>query len=112
MHKILLGAFLLIANATMAQVDTTDNFDYSKFGEADGVKRYCTPKVLNQTPQKIISLGFERFNAFHMPGVPLGGMLPAMQDFHVNQLTSFKAQVNIPVISNNKIICGTTILNF
>ena len=52
MHKILLGAFLLIASTTMAQVDTTDNFDYSKFGEADGVKRYCTQKVLNQTPQK------------------------------------------------------------
>ena len=32
MHKILLGAFLLIANTTMAQVDSTDNFDYSKFG--------------------------------------------------------------------------------
>ena len=111
MHKIALGAFLLIAFTSMAQVDTTDNFDYSKFGEAEGVTRYCTQKVLNQTPQKIISIGFERYNSFHMPGVPLGGMLPAMQDFHVNQLSSLKAQVNIPVISNNKIICSTTIIN-
>ncbi|MEN9387012.1 MAG: hypothetical protein RLZZ185_1753, partial [Bacteroidota bacterium] len=41
-----------------AQSDTTETFDYSSFGDADGVKRYCTVKVLNQTPQRIISLGF------------------------------------------------------
>ena len=104
MHKILTGALLLIASVASAQVDTTDNFDYSKFGEADGVKRYCTQKVLNQTPQKIISIGFDQYGSFHMPGVPLGGMLPAMQDFHVNQMSALKAQINIPVISNNKII--------
>lgn len=104
MHKILTGALLLIASVASAQVDTTDNFDYSKFGEADGVKRYCTQKVLNQTPQKIISIGFDQYGSFHMPGVPLGGMLPAMQDFHVNQMSALKAQLNIPVISNNKII--------
>ena len=104
MHKILLGAFLLIASTTMAQVDTTDNFDYSKFGEADGVKRYCTQKVLNQTPQKIISLSYERSGSFLMPGVPLGGMLQAFNDMNVEQVSAIKAQVNIPVISNNKII--------
>lgn len=104
MHKILLGAFLLIANSTIAQVDTTDNFDYSKFGEADGVKRYCTQKVLNQAPQKIISIGYERAGSFLMPGVPLGGMLQAFKDMNVQQVSAIKAQVNIPVISNNKII--------
>ena len=70
--------FLCLFSASFAfsQTDTTDNFDYSKFGEADGVKRYCTPKVLNQTPQKIISIGFDQYGSFIMPGVPLGGMLP------------------------------------
>ena len=97
MHKILLGAFLLIANSTIAQVDTTDNFDYSKFGEADGVKRYCTQKVLNQAPQKIISIGYERAGSFLMPGVPLGGMLQAFKDMNVQQVSAIKAQVNIPV---------------
>ena len=63
MHKILTGALLLIASVASAQVDTTDNFDYSKFGEADGVKRYCTQKVLNQTPQKIISIGFDQYGS-------------------------------------------------
>jgi len=104
MHKIFTSALLLIATVANAQVDTTDNFDYSKFGEADGVKRYCTQKVLNQTPQKIISIGFERNGSFLMPGVPLGGMLQAFKDENVQQVSAFKAQVNIPVISNNKII--------
>ncbi len=104
MHKILLGAFLLIATVSLAQVDTTDNFDYSKFGEAEGVKRYCTQKVLNQSPQKIISIGFDRYGSFVMPGVPLGGMLPAFKDVNVQQVSALKAQVNFPVISNNKII--------
>ena len=75
MHKILLGGLILISTVATAQVDTTDNFDYSKFGEPEGVKRYCTQKVLNQTPQKIISIGFEKYGSFRMPGVPLGGML-------------------------------------
>ena len=104
MHKIFTSALLLIVTIANAQVDTTDNFDYSKFGEADGVKRYCTQKVLNQTPQKIISIGFDKYGSFHMPGVPLGGMLPAMQNFDVNQMSAIKAQLNVPVISNNKII--------
>jgi hypothetical protein len=104
MYKIFTSALLLIATIANAQVDTTDNFDYSKFGEADGVKRYCTQKVLNQTPQKIISIGFERNGSFLMPGVPLGGMLQAFKDENVQKVSAFKAQVNIPVISNNKII--------
>jgi hypothetical protein len=104
MQKIFTSALLLIATVANAQVDTTDNFDYSKFGEADGVKRYCTQKVLNQTPQKIISIGFERNGSFLMPGVPLGGMLQAFKDENVQQVSALKAQVNIPVISNNKII--------
>ena len=104
MYKIFTSALLLIATIANAQVDTTDNFDYSKFGEADGVKRYCTQKVLNQTPQKIISIGFERNSSFLMPGVPLGGMLQAFKDENVQQVSAIKAQVNIPVISNNKII--------
>ncbi len=104
MHKIFTSALLLIATVANAQVDTTDNFDYSKFGEADGVKRYCTQKVLNQSPQKIISIGFERNNSFLMPGVPLGGMLQAYKDENVQQVSALKAQINIPVISNNKII--------
>lgn len=88
----------------VAQEDSTDYIDYSKFGDAQGAVRYCTQKVLNQSPQRIISVGFERQGAFEMPDIPLSSMLPAMQNFSVKKVSILRAQVNIPVISTNKII--------
>ena len=94
---------LLSSLWVFSQTDTTENFDYSNFGDADGVKRFCTQKVLNQTPQRIISLGFEQYGAFEMPGVSfLTRQLPAQ--ININQVNAIRAQVNVPVISTNKII--------
>jgi hypothetical protein len=104
MQKILLIFSLLFSICAIAQEDTTEVFDYSKFGDAEGVKRYCTQKVLNQTPQKIISIGYEYHGSFTLPGVKLGPLLPAFQDFQVNQVSALRVQANIPVISTNKII--------
>ncbi|MDP3394049.1 DUF6268 family outer membrane beta-barrel protein [Sediminibacterium sp.] len=104
MQKILLIFSLLFSICAIAQEDTTEVFDYSKFGDAEGVKRYCTQKVLNQTPQKIISVGYEYHGGFTLPGVKLGPLLPAFQDFQVNQVSALRVQANIPVISTNKII--------
>lgn len=86
-----------------SQTDTTEVFDYNSFGDADGVKRFCTVKVLNQTPQRIISLGFENYGHFAMPGVRFNeNDLPST--LHIDQVNAIRAQVNIPVISTNKII--------
>ncbi|MFN5225444.1 MAG: hypothetical protein ACK5CP_02775, partial [Bacteroidota bacterium] len=104
MRKIMLCLLVLQVTALQAQVDTTEVFDYSKFGDAEGVKRFCTQKVLNQTPQRILSMGYEYQGDFHMPSVPLSAMLPAMQDFHVNRVSSYRFQVNVPVVSNTKLI--------
>ena len=94
---------LLSSLWVFSQTDTTENFDYSNFGDADGVKRFCTQKVLNQTPQRIISLGFEQYGAFEMPGVSfLTRQAPAQ--ININQVNAIRAQVNVPVISTNKII--------
>jgi len=94
---------LLSSLWVFSQTDTTENFDYSNFGDADGVKRFCTQKVLNQTPQRIISLGFEQYGAFEMPGVSfLTRQLPAQ--ININQVNAIRAQVNVPVISTNKLI--------
>ncbi|MEN9512446.1 MAG: DUF6268 family outer membrane beta-barrel protein [Chitinophagaceae bacterium] len=94
---------LLSSLWVFSQTDTTENFDYSNFGDADGVKRFCTQKVLNQTPQRIISLGFEQYGAFEMPGVSfLTRQAPAQ--ININQVNAIRAQVNVPVISTNKLI--------
>ena len=94
---------LLSSLWVFSQTDTIDNIDYSNFGDADGVKRFCTQKVLNQTPQRIISLGFEQYGAFEMPGVSfLTRQAPAQ--ININQVNAIRAQVNVPVISTNKLI--------
>lgn len=106
MRKILLPVFLLIAVASSAQNDTTEVIDYSQFGDAEGVKRYCTQKVLNQSPQRIISLGFESYGSFQMPGVKTSYLSSGgpINDFQVNNVSAIRAQLNIPVISTNKLI--------
>lgn len=94
---------LLSSLWAFSQTDTTDNIDYSNFGDADGVKRFCTQKVLNQTPQRIISLGFEQYGAFEMPGVSFVTRQAPAQ-ININQVNAIRAQVNVPVISTNKLI--------
>jgi len=104
MYKQLFLLSVLFPLLTSAQVDTTEVFDYSQFGDAKGVKRYCNQKVLNQTPQRIVSLGIEQLAGFDSPAIPVSAMLPALQNFTASRMTAIKAQVNVPVISTNKII--------
>jgi hypothetical protein len=104
MQRIILVFSLFLSIGATAQEDTTDIIDYSKFGDAEGVKRYSTQKVINQVPQRILSIGYEYQGGFVLPGVPLGALLPAFQDFQVKQVSAIRAQANIPVISTNKII--------
>jgi Domain of unknown function (DUF6268) len=101
----LIFTFICLFNASFvfSQTDTTENFDYSNFGDADGVQRYCTQKVLNQTPQRIISLGFEQYGQFSMPGISFNPRQFPTQ-ININQVNAIRAQVNVPVISNTKII--------
>lgn len=104
MQYYLLACLMLFSVHVNAQIDSTDNYDYSKFGDAEGVKRYATQKVLNQTPQRILSMGYEYQGGFALPSVPLGALLPAFENFQVNQISAIRAQANIPVVSTNKLI--------
>ncbi|MHA8094134.1 DUF6268 family outer membrane beta-barrel protein [Aquirufa lenticrescens] len=97
--------FTLISFLSISQTDSTEVLeDYSNYGEPEGVKRYTTQKVLNQTPQKIISVGYEYNGEFHMPGIRIAESFSILEDKHVSQVNVFKAQVNVPVVATNKII--------
>lgn len=97
--------FSSITFFSLAQTDSTEVLeDYSNYGEVDGVKRYATQKVLNQTPAKIISLGYDYTGEFHMPGIRISESLSVTEDKHVIQVDVFRAQLNIPVIATNKLI--------
>jgi hypothetical protein len=95
----------LVSFISIAQTDSTDVLeDYSKYGEIDGVKRYATQKVLNQTPAKIISLGYDYTGEFHMPGLRISESTSTTEDKHINQVDVLRAQLNIPIIATNKLI--------
>ena len=97
--------FSSITFLSLAQTDSTEVLeDYSNYGEVDGVKRYATQKVLNQTPAKIISLGYDYTGEFHMPGIRIAENITQLDDRHVSQVNVFRAQLNIPVIATNKLI--------
>ena len=85
-------------------IDSEDFTDYGNYGDASGVKRFATQKVLNQTPSRIVSVGYEWQSSFDMPGVPLGSMLPAFQDVAIKQVKGLKLQVNLPLVSDDRII--------
>lgn len=104
MRNLIACFMLVLPLLTAAQEDSTELVDYSLFGDAQGVKRYCNQKVLNQTPTRIISIGMDRMGDFAVPDLPLSAMLPALQSFSATGMTSLKAQINIPVVSTNKII--------
>lgn len=104
MRKIIFYLLMFTSAISFAQEDTTEVVDYAKFGDAEGVKRYCTQKVINQLPQRIVSLGYEYQGGFTMPGVRASATSAVVQDFTINQVSAIKAQINIPIISNTKII--------
>lgn len=104
MHKIICVCLIIFSTLTMAQVDTTEVIDYNDFVDAEGISRYCNQKVINQLPQRILSIGYEQQGGFMMPGVRTDATSSAVQDFKVNQVSAIRAQANVPVISNTKLI--------
>ena len=104
--KLIIIAILtpIFVNAQDNPTETEDFSDYSNYGDASGVKRFATQKVLNQTPTRIVSVGYEWQTAFEMPKVPLGVMLSDSTDEPVKNVRGLRLQVNLPVISNDRII--------
>lgn len=96
MQKLLLTlALFFVATCATAQ-DDDDVFDPSQYSDASTVKKYCTQKTLNQTPTKLIGLGFEMNSGFK------NNNLTHAQSF--NGMGGLRAQANFLVISTNKLI--------
>jgi hypothetical protein len=96
--------FLIGTKAQSDTIGTDELVDYSKFSDASGVRRYATQKVINQSPTRIVSLGYEHHSGFSMPKVPQDVSGTPASDYTVSRLSAIRAQVNLPVISNDKFI--------
>jgi hypothetical protein len=99
--KILLSSLILMAAVANAQQDSTaeEAIDFSQFAEmapAEGTKRYCTSKVLDLSPNKLISIGFD-YQGPH-------SLTSKNEDVEINSVSGMRISGNIPVISQTKLV--------
>lgn len=92
---ICLGAVLFTTILAQAQ-DSTEVIDFSAYGDATESKSYCTQKVLNQSPSKQFSVGYEFNTAFKNKTIH--------GTDRINSMGGLRLAVNILAISTNKMI--------
>ncbi|MCI5058524.1 MAG: hypothetical protein MRY83_20605, partial [Flavobacteriales bacterium] len=101
---------------SFAQTDTTfqeEEIDWSQYENLsfadENVKRYCSAKIFNLSPQRLISVGWEsqlgHEMSFTRPDAYLDGdEFNAAEKYEINHAGGIRASANIPTVSNNKII--------
>ncbi len=103
--------FLLFSTFLFGQEtdSTTDEDDYiedfSIYADveiADGGKRFCTSKVFDQSPNKLVSVGYD-FQVGHTLSLGRLGDSPA-QELDVQSVQGFRFGANFPVISKTNIL--------
>ena len=85
-----------------AQVDTSSNSSSFSFSDVDEkpVKRYCTQKVLNQTPNRFISIGYEYQGAHDFKASPS----PFNDTRKYDNAKGLRLGLFTPVVSKNNLI--------
>ncbi len=79
--------------------------DFSMYADAelaDGAKRFCTNKVLDQSPNKLISIGYD-FQGAHDMTIGAWGSIPSTT-VRVNQVSGIRINGNVPVISKTNML--------
>lgn len=94
------------AQALLAQTDSTaveeDFSQYENVGFADdGAKRFCTSKVLDLSPQKLISIGYDIQGPYSMNLDSFAGGSAVQRN--MSNSRGLRLFANIPVISNTAI---------
>jgi hypothetical protein len=108
--------FLLFPFLLNAQVDnlnteeTEEDFEkYANLSIKDGSKNkaYCSSKILAQTPNRLIGIGYEVFGPFKLSTnglVDSLGNVVGTQDNSALMSHGLRLEANFPVVSTNKVI--------
>jgi hypothetical protein len=78
-----------------------DDFDFSSLVPAEQVKAFCSSRILNGGPQKLISVGYDIQDSYDM-NVGAFSNNPA-SEYQVNRTREFRIDVQYPIISKNNI---------
>jgi hypothetical protein len=104
MKWILLVTALAAANSVSAQeADTVE--DYSMYGEAElagGAKRFCTSKVFDLSPNKLISVGYDFQSGYQADLGAVGNVAP--QGVNNQNNYGLRIAANAPVISKTNVL--------
>jgi hypothetical protein len=93
---------IAISSHVYAQDSTVLEEDYSKYADAGTSTAFCTQKVLNQSPQRLITLAWEHQLAMNWtPQLPAA---PPAETNRSNSLAGIRLAANIPVIAKNNLI--------
>jgi len=115
LRHLLLSA-LLLPLLTWAQPDTipaTDEEDYSQYGDLgfadDKARRFCSQKILDQSPTRFISVMWDAQGSYHLRFSPRGSWAedagpPTAEQGRATYTGGLRMQANIPVVSRNSII--------
>jgi hypothetical protein len=79
--------------------------DFSMYGDAElagGARRFCTSKVFDLSPNKLISIGYD-FQGSHTMNLARLGNVPAA-DFSVGSVQGLRVGANVPVISKTNLL--------
>ena len=101
--SFLFFSLFVTATAWAQEADTTEVEDFSQYADAElagDAKRFATQKVLDQSPNKLISIGYDYQSSYFMD---LGGLgAPERVDNSFN--TGLRLAANVPIISRNNLI--------
>lgn len=106
MFRYKLGITLILLNLTIVstfaqETDTTEvEEDFSMYADAelaDGSKRYCTFKVFDQSPNKLISVGYDFQTGYDFTFQNIQGIGSTILKNRVNH--GIRLGANVPVIS-------------
>ncbi len=104
MKWILFVTALAVANIVSAQEADTDE-DYSLYGEAElagGAKRFCTSKVFDLSPNKLISVGYDFQSGYRADLGAVGNAAP--QGINNQNNYGLRIAANAPVISKTNVL--------
>jgi hypothetical protein len=100
--KMILSSLICLFAVQISIAQPDEEEDYSNYGTESGVKRYCTPKVVGLSPQRLISVGYEFAGPHSISAAGLGNF--AAQEGSVNNYMGFYLAANLPVISTHKFL--------
>ena len=113
---LLLGVFacrILVASAQQDTTATAPEEDYSIYDQVEFVdenaKRYCSPKIFNQSPQRFISLQYDGQLGYDMRFSQVGSYqendkVPVAESATAAFTGGLRLSANIPVISKNSLV--------